>query len=88
MRPPGARSYSHRATNHPVSEFGSLNKMSENYRFYAAKMAEIRICRAANRPLHDQIVELMTFVETCEKQWEFRLRTEWGTGPGDDRPLS
>lgn len=40
--------------------------MSENYRFYSAKIAELRVCRAANRPLHDQLHELLVFVRMCE----------------------
>ena len=43
--------------------------MSENYRFYAAKMAELRVDRAANRPLQGQIDELMAFVRSCEERW-------------------
>lgn len=43
--------------------------MSENYQFYAAKMAELRADRAANRPLQSQLDELLAFVMTCEVQW-------------------
>jgi hypothetical protein len=43
--------------------------VSENYQFYAAKMAELRADRAANRPLQSQIDELLAFVKTCEEQW-------------------
>ncbi len=43
--------------------------MSENYQFYAAKMAELRADRAANRPLQSQIDELMAFVRSCEQRW-------------------
>ena len=43
--------------------------MSENYQFYAAKMAELRADRAANRPLQGQLDELLAFVKTCEEQW-------------------
>ncbi len=43
--------------------------MSENYQFYAAKMAELRADRAANRPLQSQIDELMAFVKSCEEHW-------------------
>ena len=43
--------------------------MSENYQFYAAKMAELRADRAANRPLQSQIDELMAFVRSCEELW-------------------
>jgi hypothetical protein len=37
--------------------------------FYAAKMAELRIYRDANRPLHSQLHELFAFVRECEAQW-------------------
>ena len=43
--------------------------MSENYQFYAAKMAELRAGRAANPPLQSQIDELMVFVRSCEELW-------------------
>jgi len=43
--------------------------MSDNYQFYAAKMAELRADRAANRPLQSQIDELMAFVKSCEERW-------------------
>lgn len=42
--------------------------MSENYRLYQAKMAELRERRAASRPLYAQLVELMAFVKTCEER--------------------
>ena len=44
--------------------------MSDNYRFYAAKMEELRVCRETNRPLHSQLQELLLFVKECEAQWE------------------
>ena len=44
--------------------------MSENYQFYAAKMAELRADRAANRPLQGQLDELMAFVRSCEERWD------------------
>jgi hypothetical protein len=43
--------------------------MSDNYQFYAAKMAELRADRAANRPLQSQIDELLAFVKSCEERW-------------------
>lgn len=46
--------------------------MSDNYRFYAAKMEELRVCRETNRPLHRQLHELLLFVKECEAQWEPR----------------
>jgi hypothetical protein len=44
--------------------------VSNNYRFYAAKMAELRVCRDANRPLQSQLHELFAFVRQCEARWE------------------
>lgn len=44
--------------------------MSENYQFYAAKMAELRANRAANPPLQSQLDELMAFVRCCEERWD------------------
>jgi hypothetical protein len=46
--------------------------MSDNYRFYAAKMEELRVCRESNRPLHSQLQELLLFVTECEAEWESR----------------
>jgi hypothetical protein len=43
--------------------------MSSNYRFYAAKMAELRAQREVSRPLHRQLQELLLFVAKCELQW-------------------
>ena len=43
--------------------------MSNNYRFYAAKMAELRVYRYAKRPLQNQLHELFAFVSACEAQW-------------------
>jgi hypothetical protein len=45
-------------------------KVSENYKFYAAKMAELRVYRASTRPLHGQLLELFVFVKRCEAQWK------------------
>jgi hypothetical protein len=44
--------------------------MSTNYRLYAAKMAELRAQREANRPLRRQLQELLLFVEKCEMRWD------------------
>jgi hypothetical protein len=54
--------------------------VSENYQFYAAKMAEIRADRAANRPLQGQLDDLLAFVQTCEEQWNRDGRQEPSTG--------
>jgi hypothetical protein len=48
---------------------GGQRKVSDNYRFYSAKMAELRVYRAASRPLHDQLHELLVFVRMCEALW-------------------
>ena len=50
-------------------EKGGLRKVSNNYRFYAAKMAELRVYRDANRPLQSQLDELFAFVRLCEARW-------------------
>ncbi len=54
--------------------------MSENYQFYAAKMADLRADRAANRPLRGQIDDLMAFVRSCEERWNKDLGDRQGTG--------
>jgi hypothetical protein len=46
--------------------------VSSNYTLYAAKMAELRARRAAGRPLHAQLQELLLFVMKCEARWESR----------------
>jgi hypothetical protein len=46
--------------------------MSSNYALYAPKMAELRAQRAASRPLHRQLQELLLFVMKCEMQWDSR----------------
>jgi hypothetical protein len=43
--------------------------MSENYRFYEAKMAEKKARWHAERPLHQQLIELLKFVLECEANW-------------------
>jgi hypothetical protein len=54
--------------------------VSENYQRYAAKMAELRACRSANRPLQTQFDELLMFVRDCENRW---LSCFWMEGRGD-----
>jgi hypothetical protein len=46
-----------------------MTQVSSNYRFYAAKMAELRAQREAARPLRRQLQELLLFVAKCEMQW-------------------
>ena len=43
--------------------------MSNNYRFYSEKMAQLRVYRGANRPLQSQLDELFAFVRRCEALW-------------------
>lgn len=50
-------------------EKGGHRKLSNNYRFYSAKMAELRAQRGANRPLQSQLDELFAFVRLCEARW-------------------
>lgn len=61
-----------------------LTAVSENYKLYAAKMAELRAYGSANRPLHGQFDELIAFVKTCEEQWASCLRIEREHGWGSD----
>jgi len=50
-----------------------VTRMSENYIFYAGKMADLRAFRAANnRPLQSQLDELLAFVKACEGKWQPR----------------
>jgi hypothetical protein len=49
-----------------------MTQMSSNYGLYAAKMAELRAQRQANRPLRRQLEELLLFVMKCEMQWDSR----------------
>jgi len=43
--------------------------MSENYRFYRMKMTELQAAREKNRPLANQLRELLAFVARCEGRW-------------------
>jgi hypothetical protein len=45
-------------------------QVSSNYRFYAAKMADLRAQREARLPLHSQLQELLLVVMKCELQWD------------------
>lgn len=47
-----------------------VTRMSENYIFYARKMADLRAVRGANRPLQRQLDELLAFVKACERKWQ------------------
>ena len=49
--------------------------MSDNYKFYAQKMADRQ--EARNRgPLRWQLVELMRVVQRCEAMWSLEDRIE------------
>ena len=56
--------------------------MSNNYRFYAEKMDELRVRREINRPLLGQLHELLLFVMECETHWDSR-GTQTREKPGD-----
>ncbi|HEY3196280.1 MAG TPA: hypothetical protein VGK42_13690 [Candidatus Dormibacteraeota bacterium] len=46
--------------------------MSDNYRFYTTKMAELHRHRMRARPLHNELDELLRFVLRCEAAWDER----------------
>jgi hypothetical protein len=48
--------------------------MSDNYRHYPQKMAELRETREANRPLRRQVEELFEVVRDCEARWALEDR--------------
>ncbi|HET7420714.1 MAG TPA: hypothetical protein VFL27_10055 [Candidatus Dormibacteraeota bacterium] len=50
--------------------------MSENARFYQQKMAELRAGRRQNRPLDDQMREILDAVADCERRWALEERIE------------
>jgi hypothetical protein len=52
----------------PTISYGRY--VSENYRFYQSKMAQVRASRAINRPLLNQLRELYMVVAQCEARWE------------------
>jgi hypothetical protein len=43
--------------------------MSDNYRLYPQKMAELRVAREASRPLRRQLETLFEVVRECEARW-------------------
>ena len=49
--------------------------MSDNYRFYAQKMEELRAHRT-NTPLRAQLQELLAVVRECEARWAAEDRIE------------
>ena len=50
--------------------------MSENERFYQQKMAELRAGRRQNRPLTEQLREILSAVAECERRWALEERIE------------
>jgi hypothetical protein len=54
---------------------GGGAEMSENYKFYAQKMAERRAA-GEHRPLRGQLAELMRVVQRCEARWALEDRIE------------
>ena len=50
-------------------------EMSDNYKFYAQKMADRRESRTRG-PLRWQLVELMRVVQGCEAMWALEDRIE------------
>jgi hypothetical protein len=55
--------------------------MSDNYKAYAERMAELRARRAENRPLRGQVEELFAVVRQCEARWQLEDRIEGRTRP-------
>jgi hypothetical protein len=49
--------------------------MSNNYRFYAQKMAE-RLATPTRGPLRGQLEELLQVVRRCEAMWALEDRVE------------
>jgi hypothetical protein len=56
--------------------------MSDNYKAYAEKMAELRARRGESRPLRGQVEELFAVVRQCEARWELEDRIEGRPRPG------
>lgn len=54
----------------------TLAFMSDNYKAYAEKMADLRAWRAQNRPLRGQVEELFAVVRQCEARWQLEDRIE------------
>jgi hypothetical protein len=50
--------------------------MSENYRFYVAKMAERRAQLVSSQVLRAQLDELFFLVHRCEAMWALEDRIE------------
>jgi hypothetical protein len=50
--------------------------MSENFRFYKLKTAELRAYRAGSPELRRQMTELVATVARCEAMWALEERNE------------
>ena len=50
--------------------------MSENARFYARKMQQLRVARFAYRPLSKQLEDLLDVVRDCEARWALEDRID------------
>jgi hypothetical protein len=50
--------------------------VSENYKFYERKMAERRVSRPLNRPLQNQLEEILAVVRQCEATWALEDRID------------
>ncbi|HEY1421559.1 MAG TPA: hypothetical protein VGG90_12740 [Candidatus Dormibacteraeota bacterium] len=49
--------------------------MSSNQVFYAQKMEELKQARQRERPLHQQLAELLELVRQLETEWRSRSRS-------------
>lgn len=50
--------------------------MSENTRFYAQKIEAQRSARTTDRPLREQLEEILEAVRDCEARWALENRIE------------
>ena len=50
--------------------------MSENYKLYVEKMADLRASREANRPLQREVEALFQFICECEARWALEDRID------------
>jgi hypothetical protein len=50
-------------------------RMSSNQVFYAQKMEELKQARERERPLHQQLAELLELVRQLEAEWRSRSRS-------------
>jgi hypothetical protein len=60
----------------PTPKAGGAPKMSENYKLYVQKMAELRTTREANRPLREQVEALFQVIRECEARWALEDRVD------------